>query len=74
MFDINWIKNGPDSFHFVKDQYTLKKRQYNTGWVYSVWEHENMMWNSRIERLFLCLARTIMRGDKFNWYDYKNAV
>ena len=70
MFEINWTESGRGKYFFEAGKYVLKMRQMGNRYLYEVWEHEELKFNTWMKGNFLRLARKICTGERFSWGDY----
>ena len=67
MFEIDWKKLGPDTHYYAHDKYVFKRRKVKEYFVYSIWENNEMMFNTYNQWDFLRRAKSIMEGRRMNW-------
>ena len=67
MFEIDWKKLGPDTHYYTHGNYIFKRRKVKEYFVYSIWENNEMMFNTYNQWDFLRRAKAIVGGHRFSW-------
>src|ERR1700709_2005590 len=67
MFEIKWVPLSPETLYYCHNQFVLKKRKVKSYFVYTVWEHNIMVFITYNEYQFLQIARKILNNLRINW-------
>lgn len=60
MFTIDWKPNGKERWYYVHDKFVFKKERLGNVYIYKIYEHEEVMYNTHYEHEFNKRAKHVV--------------